>query len=98
MTEEWDVISRINRSKISKATGGRALNTKATAILRDYFGYDSFRTGQENVIEQCAYRKRYTLCHANGGRKVRLLSSAGTGHGGHCSCYFTTYFADERPS
>lgn len=34
---------------------------KATEVLRDYFGYDSFRTGQEQVIESVLQGKD-TLC------------------------------------
>lgn len=35
--------------------------TRATDVLRDYFGYDSFRTGQEKVIEK-VLNGQDTLC------------------------------------
>ena len=45
--------------------------TEATNILRDYFGYDSFRTGQENVIEN-VLRGEDSLCvmPTGGGKSV----------------------------
>ena len=48
-----------------------ALNTKATEILRDYFGYDSFRTGQENVISNVLSGED-TLCvmPTGGGKSI----------------------------
>ena len=44
---------------------------KATTILRDYFGYDSFRVGQENVIEN-VLRGDDSLCvmPTGGGKSV----------------------------
>lgn len=39
----------------------RVLLTRATDVLRDYFGYDSFRTGQEKVIEK-VLKGQDTLC------------------------------------
>ena len=44
---------------------------KATAILSDYFGYDAFRTGQENVIEN-VLSGMDTLCvmPTGGGKSV----------------------------
>ena len=45
--------------------------TTATNVLRDYFGYDSFRTGQENVIEN-VLRGEDSLCvmPTGGGKSV----------------------------
>ena len=45
--------------------------TEATNVLRDYFGYDSFRTGQENVIEN-VLRGEDSLCvmPTGGGKSV----------------------------
>ncbi len=57
---------------ISKVTGGsRTLITKATTVLRDYFGYDSFRTGQEKVISNVLSGKD-TLCvmPTGGGKSI----------------------------
>jgi ATP-dependent DNA helicase RecQ len=50
---------------------GIALITKATEILRDYFGYDSFRTGQENVISNVLSGED-TLCvmPTGGGKSI----------------------------
>ncbi len=47
------------------------MNTKATEILRDYFGYDSFRTGQENVISNVLSGED-TLCvmPTGGGKSI----------------------------
>lgn len=44
---------------------------EATNVLRDYFGYDSFRTGQENVIEN-VLRGEDSLCvmPTGGGKSV----------------------------
>lgn len=57
---------------ISKVTGGyETLITQATAVLRDYFGYDSFRTGQQNVIDN-VLSGRDTLCvmPTGGGKSI----------------------------
>lgn len=57
---------------ISKVTGGsKTLITKATTVLRDYFGYDSFRTGQEKVISNVLSGKD-TLCvmPTGGGKSI----------------------------
>ncbi|MCG7335452.1 DNA helicase RecQ [Sporosarcina sp. ACRSM] len=45
--------------------------TKATTVLRDYFGYDSFRTGQEKVISNVLSGKD-TLCvmPTGGGKSI----------------------------
>ena len=45
--------------------------TQATAVLRDYFGYDSFRTGQQNVIDNVLSGKD-TLCvmPTGGGKSI----------------------------
>lgn len=37
------------------------LLTQATEVLRDYFGYDNFRVGQEHVIEK-VLEGQDTLC------------------------------------
>jgi ATP-dependent DNA helicase RecQ len=57
---------------ISKVTGGyKSLITNATTVLRDYFGYDSFRTGQEKVISNVLSGKD-TLCvmPTGGGKSI----------------------------
>ena len=43
--------------------------TAATTVLRDYFGYDSFRKGQENVIENVLQRKDSLCVMPTGGGK-----------------------------
>ncbi|WP_172368912.1 DNA helicase RecQ [Sporosarcina jiandibaonis] len=43
--------------------------TGATSVLRDYFGYDSFRKGQENVIENVLQGKDSLCVMPTGGGK-----------------------------
>ena len=43
--------------------------TGATSALRDYFGYDSFRKGQENVIENVLQGKDSLCVMPTGGGK-----------------------------
>ena len=65
-------------------------------ILKHYFGYDTFRDGQEKLIGAIR-RKRCPWHHANGGRKVPLLSDTGTYDGRDHTCGFASYILNERP-
>ena len=75
-------------------------------ILKNYYGYTSFRKGQEDVINSLlsgrdtlgnyqlsAFGQGYSCRHADRCRKIPLLSDTRTLHGGHNACDFSVNIA-----
>lgn len=65
-------------------------------ILKQYFGYDSFREGQEALIDSLlAGRDVLGVIESNGGRQVPLLSDSRSAHEWHHSCNLAPDLSDE---
>ena len=62
-------------------------NSRKTQILKEIFGYDSFRKGQEEIVDQN---------HADRSRKVTLLSGSGTSDVWDHDRSITADFIDDR--
>ena len=66
-------ISELHRFFIKKKG---VLMTKEE-VLKKYFGYDSFRAGQETLVERHSFRPGHLRHHAHGSGKVPLLPDPG---------------------
>ena len=49
-------------------------------VLKKYFGYDSFRAGQETLVNGILSGRDTLRHHAHGSRKVPLLPDSGPSH------------------
>ena len=72
--------------------------TKAQELLKHFFGYDTFRTGQEELIQTILEGRDCLRHNANRSWKVNLLSNSRHNATRYNHCYFTTNFSYERPS
>ena len=59
-------------------------------ILKRYFGYDTFREGQEQVIDELTFRQGCAWRDADRCREIIVLSDPGTDLSGDNTGYFTT--------
>ena len=56
----------------------------ADTLIRDVFGLDAFRPGQQEIVEAVTAGENVLAIHADGGRKIPLLSIAcADARGGH---------------
>ena len=70
--------------------------TRAKEILKNQFGYDSFRMNQEAAIETVLQKKDCSRADADGRRKIALLSDSGADVGRFDGRYFAADRFDER--
>ena len=70
-------------------------NSRKTQILKEIFGYDSFRKGQEEIVDQIL-NGRDVGNHADRSRKVTLLSGSGTSDVWDHDRSITADFIDDR--
>ena len=63
--------------------------------LKHYFGYDSLRPGQQELIEGILQRKDVLGIMPTGA--VPVLSGSSTDVRWNYDCSFTAYFSDDRP-
>ncbi len=65
--------------------------------LKKYFGFDSFKGNQEEIITNVLKGNDTLRPDANRWREIPLLPATGPDHGGNRHCYFTTHCPDEEP-
>ena len=71
-------------------------NSRKTQILKEIFGYDSFRKGQEEIVDQILNGRDVLGNHADRSRKVTLLSGSGTSDVWDHDRSITADFIDDR--
>ena len=59
-------------------------------VLKQYFGHEKFRSGQEDIIDNILSGKDVS-------GKIGLLSGSGYVDGRNNHCYFSAYIPYERP-
>lgn len=67
-------------------------------VLKRYFGYDSFREGQEILIDGILDGRDVLGNHADGQRKITVLSGSGIDSSGNHAGGVTADFSDEGSS
>lgn len=67
---------------------------KPTEVLKTYFGYDTFRRGQEEIIEAILRGRELLAIMPDGSGKVGVLSSAGADAAGDYAGGVAADFAD----
>ena len=67
-------------------------------VLRDKFGYTSFREGQESIINAILSHQNVFRHHADWRRKICMLSAPALVVRRSDISYFTIDFIDERSS
>lgn len=68
---------------------------KATEILKKYFGYESFREGQQELIDNILKHRDVLGIMPTGGREIHLLSGTRGYAGGDYPGHFASDFPDE---
>lgn len=71
-------------------------NSRKTQILKEIFGYDSFRKGQEEIVDQILNGRDVLAIMPNRSRKVTLLSGSGTSDVWDHDRSITADFIDDR--
>lgn len=70
----------------------------ANEVLKKYFGYDSFRIGQDEIIQHILKKEDCLGVMPTGARKVYLLSDSSYFILWCYHCYFSSYFPYEGSS
>ena len=70
------------------------MNRQAVQTLKTYFGYDTFREGQESVVESILEHRDCACNHADRSWKIHLLSGTGTDAVRNYDCNFSSDLTD----
>ena len=70
------------------------MNRQAVQTLKTYFGYDTFREGQESVVESILEHRDVACNHADRSRKIHLLSGTGVDNAWDHNCDFSIDIID----
>ena len=68
------------------------MNRQAVQTLKTYFGYDTFREGQESVVESILEHRDVLAIMPS--RKIHLLSGTGTDAVRNYDCNFSSDLTD----
>lgn len=64
-------------------------------VLKQFFGYDGFRPGQEKLIDAILSGRDVLGILPTGSRKVYLFSDSGSDDGRYYTCDISPYFSYE---
>ena len=70
------------------------MNRQAVQTLKTYFGYDTFREGQESVVESILEHRDVLAIMPTGAGKIHLLSGTGTDAVRNYDCNFSSDLTD----
>ena len=70
------------------------MNRQAVQTLKTYFGYDTFREGQESVVESILEHRDVLANHADRSWKIHLLSGTGVDNAWDHNCDFSIDIID----